>query len=49
MFIVKKKDIPENCDEDLELLEHLLQQQLVETEPDIVAELQTLIDNICKR
>ena len=49
MFTVKKRDIPENKEEDLELLENLLQQQLVETEPDIVSELQTVIDNICTR
>ena len=49
MFTVKSKDIPENGNEILELLETLLQQQLQETEPDIVTELQTIINSFCER
>ena len=49
MFTVKRKDIPETGNETLELLENLLQQQLQETEPDIVTELQTVINNLCER
>ena len=49
MFIVKGKDIPETGNETLELLDNLLQQQLQETDPDIVTELQTVINNLCKR
>ena len=49
LFTVKRKQIPENHEEDLKLLADLLAQQLVEPEPNIVSELQTVIDNICKR
>ena len=49
MFTVTRKEIPENNEEDLQLLADLLQQQMAETEPDIVSELQVVIDNICKR
>ena len=48
MFIVKCKDIPGTGNETLELLDNLLQQQLQETDPDIVTELQTVINNLCK-
>ena len=49
MFSIKKQDVPENRKEDMDLLENLLQQQLSETEPDIVEELQTVINGICQR
>ena len=49
MFTVNRKLIPKNHEENLKLLSDLLEQQLVKPEPSIVSELQTVIDNICKR
>ena len=49
LFTVKNKEIPENGNETLELIDNLLHQQLQETEPDIATELQAVINNLCER
>ena len=48
MISIKKQDVPVICKEDIDLhlLENLLQQQLSETEPDIISELQTVISSM---
>ena len=45
---VRLRELPDNGQETLELLERLLQSRSTETEPDIVSELNQLIDNICE-
>ena len=44
----KKKEIPEGGDENLELLERLFEARVTEIEPDLVSELNILIDNVCE-
>ena len=48
-FSTKKKDIPENCEENIVLLSNLLQQREEEMDPDIVLELDIVINNVCTR
>ena len=49
LFFVKKKDISENDKENIDLLKELFQQKQDELDPDMVLELEGLIDNICKK
>ena len=44
---VSKRDIPENYEQNLELLDNLLSTRATEYEPDIVSNLTMLIDMIC--
>ena len=44
---MKKKDLPENGAENIELLIYLLFIGDNETEDDVLDEISTLIDNIC--
>ena len=46
-FHVKKVDIPEGGDENIELLDYLLYLRNNETEEEIVCELNELIANVC--
>ena len=46
-FSTKKTDVPQNCEENLVLLSDLLHQREEEMDPDIVSELDILINNIC--
>ena len=45
---VRLRELPDNGQETLELLERLLQSRSTETEPAIVSEINQLIDNICE-
>ena len=47
-IIVNKREIPEGGNENLELLERLFESRATEMEPDLVSELNVLIDNICE-
>ena len=46
---VKKREIPEGGNDNIELLQRLFEAKAAEMEPDIVSELQILIDNICEQ
>ena len=46
-FSTNKREIPENGEENIDLLADLLQQRQEEMDPDILPELDILIDNIC--
>ena len=45
---VARRDIPEGGEENMGVLETLLEQRNGEIDPDIIAELDTLIENICE-
>ena len=44
---VKKREVPEQGHANLELLQNLLEIRAAELEPDILAEVNGLIDNVC--
>ena len=44
-----KREIPENGDQNMELLESLLTSRAAEIEPDVLDELDELIDNVCQQ
>ena len=44
---VSKREIPDNCKQNIELLENLMSTRAAECEPDIVSNLTMLIDMIC--
>ena len=46
-FSVKKTEIPDNGFENIELLDYLLWMRNSETEEDIIAELNSVITNVC--
>ena len=46
-IIVPKIDIPDNCFPNIELLESLFNIRDTELEPDIVSNMNTLIDSVC--
>ena len=48
-FSTMKREIPENGEENMELLGDLFQQREEEMDPDIVSELDILINNVCTR
>ena len=48
-FFVKKKDLPPNGQENIELLDHLLNIRSNEFEEDIISELDKLIFDICTK
>ena len=47
LFVVKKAEIPEHGEENIELLDYLLYLRNNETEEEIVFELNELIFNVC--
>ena len=44
---VQRRDIPENCFPNIELLETLFNIRSTEVEPDIVTNIDALIDTVC--
>ena len=47
--VVKKKEMPDNGDETIELLVRLLNSKSAEVDPEMVTELASLIDNVCEQ
>ena len=45
---IRQRDMPENGQENLELLERLFSIRAAEVEPDVVNELNILINDICE-
>ena len=46
-FSIPKREVPENGHEIMDLLKRLFETRSSETEPEIVSELEELIDNVC--
>ena len=46
-IIIKKKEVPDQGQENMELLERLLISRAEELEPDVLTELEGLISNVC--
>ena len=45
---VRQRELPDNGQETLDLLERLFQIRSIETEPEIVSEINQLIDDVCE-